>query len=324
MRAAEFFAGMGLVRAGLELVGVRTVYANDICPTKAKLYRSNWGSDVLVVGDIRDVEAGDVPDVELATASFPCIDTSIAGNRAGLDGEQSGLIDEFCRLLEEMGKRRPGAVIVENVPGFRTVNQGRDFVSVVNRLESLGYSVTDIVVDASAFLPQSRARIFLLGTQGPQPEIPEVPNVTTSLRLSDVADTGPWWPQHRRDAFLSSLSLLQRSRVDRWQADSQVRFFGAFRRTRNGRAVWEIRGDEIAGTLRTLSGGSARQAIVRIGAGKFDVRWMTLGEYARLQGADGLRYDAVSERQAMYALGDAVCVPVIEWIGNNWVKRFAA
>lgn len=316
---------MGLVRAGLEQVGVRTVYANDICPTKAKLYRSNWGTDALVQDDIRNVSAADIPDVEIATASFPCIDTSVAGKRAGLEGEQSGLINEFVRILTESGKRIPKAVIVENVPGFRTVNGGRDFALVVSRLESLGYSVADVAVDAAAFVPQSRARVFLLGTQGEAPAVPDPPRETTSLRLVDVASTdSPWWPRRRRDDALASLSPLQRARVNQWQADSSVRYFGAFRRTRNGRPVWEIRSDQIAGTLRTLSGGSARQAIARIGAGRFDMRWMVLDEYARLQGAEGLRYDAVSERQAMYALGDAVCVPVMKWIGDNWVKRLTA
>ena len=52
MRAAEFFAGMGLMRAGLESAGVRTVFANDIDRNKAALYRANWGDDALVVDDL--------------------------------------------------------------------------------------------------------------------------------------------------------------------------------------------------------------------------------------------------------------------------------
>lgn len=324
MRAAEFFAGMGLMRAGLERVGVSTVFANDIDTTKAALYRANWGDDVLVVEDIRNLHGDDIPDAEIATASFPCVDMSLAGNLAGLDGEQSSLVTEFCRILAEMGERRPEAVIVENVPGFITVNDGRDFALVVEMLESLGYAVNSIVVNASAFVPQSRARVFLLGALGEQPLLPEVPKAA-SLRLVDVASTdGDWWPPDRRDAFSESLSPLQRERVESWLRDDRIRFLGAYRRTRNGRAVWEIRSDEIAGALRTTRGGSSRQALVRVGRGGFDVRWMDVDEYARLQGAETLNYDSVSERQAMFALGDAVCVPVIEWLGQNWLMRLAA
>ena len=299
------------------------MFANDIDATKAALYRANWGDDTLVVDDIRNLTGDDIPDAEVATASFPCVDMSLAGNLAGLSGRQSGLIIEFCRILAEMGKRRPEAVIVENVPGFLTVNDGRDFAHVVEMLESLGYAVIHIVVNASAFVPQSRARVFLLGTMGEHPALPAPPNAAP-LRLVDIASTdGNWWPPERRDAFLESLSPLQRDRIDTWRDDTRVRYLGAYRRTRNGRAVWEVRRDEIAGALRTTRGGSSRQALVRIGRGRFNVRWMNVSEYACLQGAEALRYDAVSERQAMFALGDAVCVPVIEWLGENWLTRVA-
>ncbi|MCY3560895.1 MAG: DNA (cytosine-5-)-methyltransferase [bacterium] len=324
MRAAEFFAGMGLMRAGLESVGVRTVFANDIDGTKAALYRANWGDDALVVDDIRNLRGDDIPDAEVATASFPCVDMSLAGNLAGLGGAESGLIVEFCRILAEMGERRPQAVIVENVPGFRTVNDGRDFARVVEMIEALGYAVEHVVINAASFVPQSRPRIFLLGVRGSHPALPPPPDAVAA-RLADVASLGgDWWPPERRDAFLASLSALQRGRIDDWRRDDRVRFLGAYRRTRNGRAVWEVRSDEIAGALRTTRGGSSRQALVRVGRGDFDVRWMALDEYARLQGAEALRYDAVSDRQAMFALGDAVCVPVIEWLAENWLTRLAA
>ena len=310
MRAAEFFAGMGLMRSGLERVGVTTVFANDIDAKKAALYRANWGDDVLVVDDIRNLAGDDIPDAEVATASFPCVDMSLAGNLAGLGGRQSGLIVEFCRILAEMGDRRPEAVIVENVLGFLTVNDGKDFARVVEILEGLSYAVDHIVVNASAFVPQSRARVFLLGTLGEYPALPEPPGAA-QLRLVDIASTdGDWWPPERRDAFLESLSALQRKRIDTWLDDPRVRCLGAYRRTRNGRAVWEVRRDEIAGALRTTRGGSSRQALVRIGRGGFDVRWMDVSEYASLQGAEALRYDAV-------------CVPVIEWLGKNWLTRLA-
>ena len=105
IQAAEFFAGMGLVRAGLELCGIQTIFANDVDEKKASLYRGNWGCRELRVADIRDLGGNDVPTVDVATASFPCVDTSIAGDRAGLVGDQSGLVFEFVRVISEMGER---------------------------------------------------------------------------------------------------------------------------------------------------------------------------------------------------------------------------
>lgn len=320
IQAAEFFAGMGLVRAGLELCGIQTIFANDVDEKKASLYRGNWGCRELRVADIRDLGGDDVPTVDVATASFPCVDTSIAGDRAGLVGDQSGLVFEFVRVISEMGERAPGVVLLENVPGFLTTDGGHDFSRVISDLDELGYRCQHLSVDAAAFVPQSRPRVFVLGKKDGSCRVPEPPPLRSDLRLFDVASRrGEWWTGERKKQFLNSLSPIQAARLDRHRTSRRVSYLGAYRRTRKGRAVWEIRPDEIAGALRTTGGGSSRQAIVRAGRGTVDMRWMDLREYARLQGAEKFRFGAVSERQAMFALGDAVCVPVVKWIGENWL-----
>lgn len=107
MRVIELFAGIGLMRAGLEAAGFRVVFANDIEPFKAKMYVANYGPDDFHLGDVRDLRGGELPDADLLTASFPCTDLSLAGNRAGLAGEHSGTFWEAVRLLKEMGPRLP-------------------------------------------------------------------------------------------------------------------------------------------------------------------------------------------------------------------------
>jgi len=84
-RVAEFFAGIGLVRMALEREGCRVVFANDISVAKQQLYAANFGSTEYLQADIRTIRGRDVPDVEIATASFPCTDLSLAGARAGLN-----------------------------------------------------------------------------------------------------------------------------------------------------------------------------------------------------------------------------------------------
>lgn len=318
-RAIEFFAGMGLMRAGLEHVGIRTVFANDIDDTKAKLYVENWGAQELHVGDIRALHGDDIPNAELVTASFPCTDMSLAGQYKGLNGAQSSLVLDFLRILGEMGGRAPRTLMIENVMGFLTANKGKDWETVVDGIHRLGYRSAHIVVNANAFVPQSRARVFLFGHKGPI-ELPEPPNARTDLRLAAIAEQeGDWWPPDRLRIFLQAMSPLQSKRVIQYQQRFWPGFYGAFRRTRGGRPVWEVRADERAGALRTTRGGSAKQAIVRAGRGEIAVRWMSLTEYARLQGAEHLRYDSVTPSQAMFALGDAVCVPVIKWLGKHCI-----
>jgi C-5 cytosine-specific DNA methylase len=78
--AAEFFAGIGLVRLALEKHDWHVLFANDIDPAKAEMYRHNWpNDDHLVVEDIHKLNADDIPTCDLFTASFPCNDLSIAG-----------------------------------------------------------------------------------------------------------------------------------------------------------------------------------------------------------------------------------------------------
>lgn len=97
------------------------------------------------------------------------------------------------------------------------------------------------------------------------------------------------------------------------------RYATAYRRTRQGKAVWEIRGDNIAGCLRTARGGSSKQAVVDTTTGKLRIRWMTAREYARLQGAPDFSLEGVSEVQAIFGFGDAVCVPAVGWIAQNYL-----
>ncbi len=315
---------MGLVRAGLERNGICTTFANDVDLTKAALYRDNWGDDALLVRDIREVHGRDVPCVDVATSSFPCVDLSIAGARAGLAGKRSGLVYEFCRVIGEMKRRAPRALVIENVPGFLTANGGRDFRAVQRRLNQMGYATGVVVLDAAAFLPQSRARVFVLALRGREVAAPLVPPPDRTMRLADVADraTADWWRGKRRTGFFASLSPIQAARIKRHHRRPRMAWFGAYRRTRRGRPVWEVRADELAGALRTTQGGSSRQAIVRCGGRRATrVRWMSVREYARLQGAQHFRFGAVSERQALYALGDAVCVPVVEWLAREWICK---
>ena len=319
MRAAEFFAGMGLIRAALERCEIETVFANDVDKTKAALYRENWGGQELHVGDIRSLKGHDIPTVDIATSSFPCVDLSLAGRRAGLNGHRSSVIFDFCRILKEMGNRAPSTVMIENVPGFLTANNGKDFQRVLGRLRRLGYKVRHICVDAAAFVPQSRRRVFIIGSRSMSPRLSPPPPARDDLSLSKIVSrrNSDWWSQSRLGKFLDSLSPIQAQRVADYQRRSRVGYFGAFRRTRNGCAVWEVRADHKAGALRTTRGGSAKQALVRAGRGEIAVRWMGVREYARLQGAESLSYTSVTPQQAMFALGDGVCVPVVEWLGRT-------
>lgn len=352
MRVAEFFAGIGLVRSALEGCGFDVVWSNDIDPNKRAMYVANFDATHFRLGDIREISGQDVPDVDLATASFPCTDLSLAGNRLGLHGKQSGLFWEFARLLLEMRGRRPSVVMLENVPSFATSHQGLDLYMALRSLNGLGYWCDLLIVDARHFVPQSRPRLFIVGSQRqlnttgtwePSPIRPawverfvtehtelklhamplNLPP-STEHRLDDIVERlgnedSRWWEAGRRERFCEELSLVQRDRLERMTRSLVPVWATAYRRTRNGKPAWEIRNDAISGCLRTARGGSSKQALVEAGGGSWRVRWMTAVEYARLQGADDFILDGIPENRALFGFGDAVCVPAVAWIASNYL-----
>ena len=119
---AEFFAGIGLMRMGLEREGWTISFANDIAADKYEMYSEHFrgAKSHFVLDDIHKLSAEAIPTVALATASFPCNDLSLAGMRKGLDGKESSAYWGFVRILDEMGDRRPPLVLLENVAGFLT------------------------------------------------------------------------------------------------------------------------------------------------------------------------------------------------------------
>jgi DNA (cytosine-5)-methyltransferase 1 len=81
----------------------------------------------------------------------------------------------------------------------------------------------------------------------------------------------------------------------------------------------ELRSDGIAGCLRTPRGGSGRQILFKAGFGKHAVRLLSARECARLQGVPDDYQINVSLNQALFGFGDAVCVPAVQWIVENYL-----
>ncbi|MBI4306588.1 MAG: DNA cytosine methyltransferase [Chloroflexi bacterium] len=176
---AEFFAGIGLVRMAIEPLGWQCCFANDISEEKASVYTHWFGSDHLAIEDVRDVQIEDVPaGVALFTASFPCIDVSLAGNRNGINGRHSGAVWPFLDLVARYSRRTgaaPRAVLLENVVGLIASNGGRDLAGVIRNLNQIGYRCDVVLVDAKSFVPQSRPRVFIIGLQDGDPTITRFP-----------------------------------------------------------------------------------------------------------------------------------------------------
>ena len=189
----EFFAGGGMARAGLG-DGWRCLFANDFDRKKAATYRLNWPGDQMFAEDVRKVSTEQLPEsAELAWASFPCQDLSLAGGGAGLKGERSGTFWPFWRLMSALADegRAPTIIALENVCGTITSHGGDDFKALCQAMSAVGYHYGALVVDAALFVPQSRPRLILVAVR----EGAHVPG-----RLSTHAPSAPFHPAALRSA----------------------------------------------------------------------------------------------------------------------------
>lgn len=352
-RFAEFFAGIGLVREAIEPLGWECIFANDIAPEKAEMYTARFGGRHLRVADVNDLTLSDLPDsLDLLTAGFPCIDLSLAGNRRGLAGDHSGAVWPFLDLAGEICRERgaPAALLFENVTGLLTSHGGDDLRDICARVGELGYLLDIVVVNARWFVPQSRPRLFVIAVredllekplpptneptpirpptvrrfqaahrdlplfESPLPDLPPKRKGTlASILQSEPRDGYDWWPQEQVDTLVEGMMPAHRARVDELLCGERGGVATMFRRVRKGRTVGEVRGDRLAGCLRTPQGGSSVQFLIDARSGRVRIRPLTAREYARLQGAMSFPI-TVGQRQAKLGFGDAVCVPAVRWL----------
>lgn len=351
--AFEFFAGGGLAGLGLAAGGrgFRTVFANDLCPIKARGFAANH-EIAPVVGDVWDLTPADLPGrPDLCWASSPCQDVSLAGARGGLEARRSGAFWGFWRLMQglDVEGRGPRVVVIENVIGLLTSGGGADFAAVCAALVQAGYRVGALEMDAAHWLPQSRPRLFIVGARdrgapeggGPSAPFHSARLVAAHDRLPRaVRDAWAWWrlpapprrnldldavlqpdaavdwfPAAETERLLALLAPLHRARLDAAVASGRRTAGAAFRRVRieRGEKVQrlELRFDGLAGCLRTPSGGSSRQYAIICDGGAARVRRLTGRECARLMGVGDDYVLPSSESAALKLMGDAVAVPVV-------------
>lgn len=369
---AEFFAGIGLVHAALQTSGWKCIYANDIDPKKHEMYEHKFGkSDYYHVGDVwntEEVVSKIESPIQLATASFPCVDLSLAGNRKGLAGKESGTFYGFTKVLESLrqSSSEPGCVLIENVMGFLTAHDGEDFSAACQELSKMGYWIDSFTVDAKYFTPQSRPRLFIVGcleehlparaikhksgdalsqwTQHTQHQeqlrtsklisslleldlntglfslpVENLPAENRNIQnIIDLFD-GDWWADDKVKKHLSEMSEAHLETLNRLSRNKMCTSGTMYRRVRRGRSRTEIRTDGLAGCLRTPRGGSSKQMVFVAGQGEIKMRWMLPKEYAALQGVPDFPL-SVGTTQALFGFGDAVCVPAVEWITQNYLE----
>ena len=266
---------------------MEVVFQCEIDKYCQQVLRSHW-PEIPISSDISQLKASDIPEADVWTGGFPCQDVSLAnqGKRKGLAGERSGLFHAFAALIKE---KRPRWIILENVPGLLNSNRGEDFRTVIRELGELGYGLSWRIFDAKYFgTPQRRRRIYIVGSY-------------RSLRSADVLfEPGAGVSVHR-----SALGEkdLRADKLPPGVGDSSlfvIQHAAIGRKHSAGPAAKGYRND---GETYTLDSRGSADVVCATDA-PFRSR-----EVAGLSDKlDARRYRAI---------GNAVCVNVIEWLGRQ-------
>lgn len=248
MTLGSLFDGAGTMPYAATLCGITPLWSSEIEKYPLAVTKARF-PEVIQLGDITKIDGREIPPVDIITFGSPCQDLSVAGKRAGLAGERSGLFMEAIRIIKEMiyetAKRanepvRPRYAVWENVPGAYSSNKGEDFRAVLEELcrvkdgnvdiprpadgkwANAGavvadwYSVAWRTFDAQYWgVPQRRRRIYLVADFGGQ-RAPEILFEREGLRGGIVPSREAWEAVGRN--FANGVGAADRTVADDGQS----------------------------------------------------------------------------------------------------------
>ncbi|MBL5901700.1 DNA (cytosine-5-)-methyltransferase [Lelliottia amnigena] len=289
-KVSSFFAGIGGFDLGLEKAGMSVVFQCEINPFCQKVLKKNW-PNIPIIGDIAPIESSDIPDSNVWCGGFPCQDVSLAnqGKRKGLSGERSGLFFTYAKLIKE---RKPDWLIIENVPGLLNSHDGEDFRTIIETLDELGYGLSWRVLDAKYFgTPQRRRRVYIVGSLGNMRSARVLfePGTTKFADKAGSGERSGTPSRHAGSLSASNIYAIQHAGIGRKPS-----------------AGPQAKGFRCDGETYTLDSRGSSDAVCATDVA-FRVRKIA-GVSEKL---DSRRFRAV---------GNAVAVPIIEWIGKRIIE----
>lgn len=163
MNVLSLFTGVGGFDIAIENNRHTIVAQSEVDKHCIKILNKHF-PNIPNLGSVKDIDGRQYRGIDVICGGFPCQDVSVAGRRSGLAGEKSGLWFEFARIIEEA---QPKTFLIENVPGLLSSNGGRDFGTILGKMDELGYGISWRILDGQHFgVPQRRRRVFIVGYFG--------------------------------------------------------------------------------------------------------------------------------------------------------------
>jgi len=323
----DLFAGIGGTRLGFEAVGGECVWTSEWNKFSQQTYCANFPSTRHgIAGDITQADADSVPDHDVLIAGFPCQPFSVAGvSKKNSLGQSHGFACEtqgtlFFDIVRILHAKRPHAFLLENVKNLSSHDKGRTFRTMLRVLtEELGYEVCFRTVDAKAFVPQHRERIFIVGFREgcgyttdsihvPQRESPCLEQVLHPEDGSEESE--PHYTAGAKGAVDSRYVLSNKL----W---TYLRGYAAKHRAKgNGFGYGLVNRNQQSRTLSARYHKDGSEILISRGK-RQNPRRLTPRECARLMGFPDNFKIPVSDTQAYRQFGNSVVMPVVKAVAES-------
>lgn len=304
----DLFAGIGGIRIALEKYGGKCVFSSEWNKYSRKTYEHNFGDSP--AGDITKINATDIPDHAVLAAGFPCQPFSIAGiskkkslNRpVGFEDKTQGTL--FFEIMRIIRKKRPKAVLLENVKNLKTHDNGNTFAIIRESLESLGYDVHEDVIDARKLVPQHRERIYIVAF-----------DTETDFTFPEIKDKNPKLSKILEEETPSKYTLT----LGVWKA--LKRHAEYHKKKGNGFGYGMTDPDGVSRTLSARYYKDGAEILVSQGRGRRPRR-LTPKECRKLMGFPKWFKipEDVSDCQAYQQFGNSVAVPIVEHVAKAMIE----
>jgi DNA (cytosine-5)-methyltransferase 1 len=314
-RFIDLFAGIGGLRLGFESIGGHCVFTSEWDVNSQKTYALNFRDNHTIGGDIREFskEPDTIPEHDVLLAGFPCQPFSIAGvSKKNALGRPHGFLCDtqgtlFFDTAQIIAHHQPAAFVLENVKNLEGHDKGRTFATILNVLRNeLGYHVQTRVISSEPWVPQKRERIFIVGFREPTKfdlAVLQVPEKGSGPKLGSILeaheDVDPKY------TLTSRLWEYLKGYKEKHQAKG------------NGFGFSLFGPDDVARTLSARYYKDGSEVLIDQPGNR--PRRLTPLECARLMGFDhgDRRWRIeVSDTQAYRQFGNAVVVPVVEFIAK--------
>jgi len=304
LRCFSLFSGIGGFDLALQRNGHKIVGACEIDRHARQVYEEHFPG-IRIWEDATKIKPEELPNFELLCAGFPCQAFSLAGKRLGFEESRGTLFYEIARIAKQ---KRPRIILLENVKGLLYHDDGRTLTTIIQTFYELGYDIEWQVINSEYWVPQNRERIFLIGHLRDKPSRKIFP-LTEVCELNDIAQREAQAERKRfRGEVVGAIDAnYAKGGGSRTMLAIPVLCVNRDNRRQNGRR-FKTNG-EPSFTITTQD----RHGVYD---GK-NIRSLTPKECERLQGFPDDWTSKLSDTQRYKCLGNAVTVPVIEYIASK-------